>query len=146
MSELTFATQEWLDHFRQILNNSPDFRRAAVQWNDDALYLIEPAPAVGFHAPVGYYMKWKNGELIEAEAITNPSNRKAVYIVKANYLAWSEAHQARLDVGVAFLTGKFRFQGPFAKAAANLPGEVLMLEIAYDVPTRFLSAMAGQAN
>jgi len=143
MDELTFATQEWLDHYRELLNNSTDFRKIAGHWNDDALYVIEDEPETDFRSPIGYYMKWKDGEMVEARLIDNPSNMKAGYVVQAAYSAWAQAHQSRMDVGVALLTGKFRFRGPFAKAAANLAGEVLMLETAYDVPTRFLTSQAA---
>ena|ERR1700722_7944660 len=140
MSEASFATQEWLDQFRGQLSSSSEYLSATSHWNDDALYVIDADPDIGFPEPVGYYIKWKSGEIVEAKAVANPPPDSAVFVVRARYSIWEEAYRTKADVGVALLTGKFQFQGPFAKAAANVVGEVMMLETAYTIPTRFLSS------
>lgn len=134
-----FPTQQWLDGFKQALNSSESFRSAAKTWNDDALYVIEADPAVGFHKPLAFYMKWKDGEVITAKVLEQFDDVKAVFWVGGQYSAWAHVHHSKMEAGIAFLTGKFRFRGPFAKAALNIHGEVLMLKTAYEVPTRFLS-------
>jgi putative sterol carrier protein len=140
MSELTFATQEWLDHFRAYLETSTDYRSITTHWNDDALYVIDADESVGFREPLAYYIKWRSGAIVEAQVVVNPPDDGATFVVRAKYSSWEEAHRTRADAGVALLLGKFQFQGPFAKAAANVAGEVMMLEMAYDIPTRFLHA------
>lgn len=132
-----FPTQEWLNLFRKTLNESTKFRSAAKNWNDDALYIIDADPSVSFAKPMAFYMKWKDGEVIQADVLEKFDDVKAVFKVSGAYSAWSDVHRSRMEAGIAFLTGKFRFQGPFAKAAANIVGEVLMLETAYETPTRF---------
>lgn len=138
-----FATQEWLESFRQALNNSADFRSAAKSWNDDALYVIESDPTVNFPEPVGFYMKWKDGEVIKANVLSDPTGVTAVFQVNGTYSAWKQVYASRMEAGVAFLTGKFKFRGPFAKAALNIHGEVLMLQTAFTVPTEFLNDTAS---
>jgi putative sterol carrier protein len=146
MSEVTFATQEWLDRFRGHLNSSAEYLSATTHWNDDALYVIDADPDIGFAEPVGYYIKWQSGAIVEAKAVANPSPDIAVFVVRARYSIWEEAYRTKTDVGVALLTGKFQFQGPFAKAAANVVGEVMMLETAYTIPTRFLPTRSATSR
>ena len=143
MTELTFGTQAWLDHFRDRLTASAEFAAVTSHWQDDLLYIVDVDPQVGFDSPVSYYMKWNDGRLVEAQVLP-PGTRRAKFTVSAKYSAWEEVHRTRMEAGVAFLTGKFNFEGPFLEAAANIAGEAMMLNLAFDVPTRFLAAPAAK--
>ena len=142
MSTLPFGTQAWLDRFQQELNAWPEYRAAAKHWNDDACYVIDPDPDVGFEEPVGYYMRWVKGEVVEARAVSSPDDVRAVFRLRGAYSDWAEVHRSRLDGAVALLVGKFKFEGPFAKAAANVVGETMMLKKACELATGFLDPIA----
>jgi putative sterol carrier protein len=135
---IPFATQKWLDAFRQTLNQSSMFRRTAASWNDDSMFVIDSDPACGWTKPIAFYMKWRDGEVVQAE-IVEDVNRSAVFRVTGMYSAWAHVWHSRMEAGIAFLTGKFKFRGPFAKAAKNIAGEVIMLKTAYEIPTEFLA-------
>ncbi len=137
VSQLLFPTVEWLDHFRGRLHANERFREASVHWNDDALYVIEADPAAGWERDCAFYMRWQSGVIIRADVVEEPSRYRAVFKVSGPYSAWAHVHRDRMDAGIAFLTGKFRFEGPFAKAAKNIKGEVLMLQQAYEIPSLF---------
>ena len=130
---IPFATQQWLDAFRETLNTSQRFRKNAASWNDDAMYIIDTDTACGWDRPVAFYMKWKNGEVVIADVIDDV-DRSAVFRVTGSYSSWAQAYHSRMDAGVAFLTGRFRFRGPFAKAARHIAGETIMIETAFEVP------------
>jgi putative sterol carrier protein len=134
---IPFATQPWLNHFRDTLNSSSAFRRSASSWNDDSLFVIDADPTCGWGSPVGFYMRWKAGEIVTADVVEDTS-QPAVFRVTGAYSAWAQVYHSKMEAGIAFLTGKFKFRGPFAKAARNIAGEVIMLKTAYTIPTRFL--------
>jgi putative sterol carrier protein len=138
-SPIPFATQPWLDQFRQTLNDSSTFRKSASSWNDDSLFVIDVDQACGWSKPVAFYMKWKDGEIVEAKLVED-TTQTAVFRVTGIYSAWAQVYHSKMEAGIAFLTGKFKFRGPFAKAARNIAGEVIMLRTAYQIPTRFLPA------
>lgn len=135
---IPFATQQWLDRFVEVLEGSAAFRMATAGWNDDSLFIVDVDPDAGWETPVGFYMKWKRGKLVEA-VVTEDVTRRAVFRVTAKYGDWAHGYHSRMDAAVAFLTGKFTFKGPFAKAALNVAGETMMVQHAFDVPSVFLS-------
>lgn len=139
MNPLTFATQEWLDHFRGRLVDSAEFGAVTSHWEDDAKYVIEAEPEIGFPESIAYYMKWQGGKLVQAESRPAVTTGEAKFNVSAKYTAWEEVYRTRMEPGVALLTGKFTFEGPFLAAATNVAGEAMMLRMAFDVPTRFLA-------
>ena len=142
---MQFATQAWLDHFRTTLNDSPSFRKAAANWCDDSIFVIDEDPACGWTKPVAFYMKWNKGELVEAR-VTQDTQRSAVFRVTGAYSSWAHVYHSKMEAGIAFLTGKFKFRGPFAKAAKNIHGEVLMLQTAYTIPTSFRAKGAAHVH
>lgn len=139
---LPFATQDWLDHFRDRLNASPEFRTQVAGWNDDALYVVREDESVGFPESVAYYLKWQNGKVVEARCLTDFDRTDAVFRIEGPYSSWADAHSNRMDLGVALLIGKFTFRGAVAKAAANVVGEAMMVHAAYEIETAFLAPVA----
>ena len=83
MNPLTFATQEWLDHFRGRLVDSAEFGAVTSHWEDDAKYVIEAEPEIGFPESIAYYMKWQGGKLVQAESRPAVTTGEAKFNVSA---------------------------------------------------------------
>ncbi len=93
-----FATEEWLQAIKQMLNRSASFREAARNWRTDMLWVVVDV------SPVYVYLDLRYGECLEAARLTAKSQRSPELVLEGTLAVWQKVFQKKLGLLQAIMT------------------------------------------
>ena len=132
-----FLSKEWIDEYKDVLNNSPAYKEAAKTWEGDFLFVIKPDGPLD--KEVTYYIDLWHGDcrgvsLVE-EGKPAPST-EFQYIGK--YSEWLKVIRGELDPIKGILTRKFKLVGDKGKVMRATKAAKELVNSAQKVDTVFL--------
>ncbi|MFX1297952.1 MAG: SCP2 sterol-binding domain-containing protein [Promethearchaeota archaeon] len=150
------GTQEWLDAYREALNNNPAYMEAAGPkgfppngWEGDFAFVIEPSGPLDhtIYQFIGLY----HGECTDAKIMNEddfvfvkpgekaPEGKLAVeFIYSAKYDNWIPILKNELDGTKALLMGKAKLKGDMAKVMRAVKAAQELTRTAASLDTEFL--------
>ncbi len=155
-----FGTQEWLDLYKEALNNNPDYKFAAGPegfppngWEGDFCFVYLPNP--GGKGPLNHelyqFIGLYHGECTEAKNITKeqfffqkpgetvPEGKIPVqFVYTATYDNWVKIYKNELDATKALLMGKAKLQGDMAKVMRATKAAQELTKTSASIETEFL--------
>lgn len=132
-----FPSQEWVEAFKDAVNNNPDYRTAAKTWEGDFYFVVEPDASSSFSEPVIMYMDLWHGECREAYLVTDRSQKKPEFVISAPYSVWKQVVTGKLDPIKGLMTRKLKLQGNMMKIMRAVKAANELVRSCTFVPTEF---------
>ena len=133
-----FPSEEWLEQYTKLINDSDAYREAAADWEGDVCYVIEAEPDRGIPEDVWAYLDLWHGECRTARITTAEEGEKARYVIRAPYTRWKEVIKKELDPVKGMMQGKLKLQGDLPEILKYLKAANELVNLAATVPTEFI--------
>ncbi len=130
-----FPSQEWVDLFKESLNQNKNYEDAALTWEGDFVFLILPDETL--KAPVALYLDLYHGKCREARMLSSPEEKSAAFIYQGPYGNWKKLIGKEIDPIKGMLTGKFKLKGQAMKVMSYTRAAKELVETATKIPTEF---------
>ncbi|HWH31067.1 MAG TPA: SCP2 sterol-binding domain-containing protein [Egibacteraceae bacterium] len=133
-----FATQEWLDEYRERINSSPVYREALQSWEGTIVYLFEAEEGLFPRTRCALLDVWRGecrGARLVEEADALVAN--APLLIRAPYTRWKQLVRRELDPVRALMQGLLRFRGDMRTIVRNVRAQSQLFTLAGEIPTEF---------
>lgn len=134
---LKFLTREWIEAYMEVLNNSPDYKEAAKEWEGDFLFVVEPDGKLT--ETIIYYLDLWHGDCRSVDFFKEGDELPETefqYIGK--YSNWLKVINGELDPIKGILTRQFKLVGNKAKVMRATKAATELVRSAQKVDTEFL--------
>jgi putative sterol carrier protein len=119
-------TPEWAAAFKDEINRSEAYRKAAKGWKWTVGLVAEAEPDRNFPEAKGLYMDLYDGEARDVRQGTLEEAQACDFVITAPYSRWKQVAQKELDATRGMLQGKLKLKGDlptivrYTKAAQEL--------------------------
>jgi putative sterol carrier protein len=139
-----FPSEEWLKEYVVRINESPEYREAAANWEGDIAYVFEPEPDKGVPDEIWAWLDLWHGECREGKyGITPEEGEKARFIIRAPYSRWKEVIRKELDPVKGMMQGKLKLKGDLPTIVRYVKAANELVNLAQTVPTEFIDEKAS---
>lgn len=135
-----FPSDEWLTLFRDLINESREYREAAEDWEGDVAFYLEAEPDRGVPDDLVAWLDLWHGECRGARMISVDEGEEAAYGIRAPYSRWREVLEGRLEPVKAMVQGKLKLRGDLAEIVRHVRAAKELVHLTTLVPTDFLDA------
>ncbi len=129
-----YGSTEWLNQFKEAINNSEEFRKASSKLNTSNLIVTDMD---GFPKPAYVWMDIFDGKMREWAYLVDGTEKKSDFILTGDYYAWKAICQGELDVLKAVVTGKVKLKGNKLKLLKQQKSSMALLSIMKSLKTEF---------
>lgn len=134
----TFPSEEWIETFRERINASDAYAKAAKDWEGDFLFVVEPAGDL--NEPASFYVDLWHGKCREARILEPGEEVRTAFTYAGPYDNWVRLIQGEIHPIQGLLTGKFRLKGSMMKIMRYTKAATVLVKTASEVPTEFPGA------
>lgn len=130
---MQFASLEYAEKMREVLNGDDRHRQAANGETDSYLLVLDPEPAKGVSERriVGYSMV--DGEVSEVWT----GQRKTTFVLSAPYGVWVSILEGKLGPIAAMTTRRLKIRGNILRLLSGSDSTLRMVELLRTIPTEF---------
>ena len=132
-----FPTAEWLEQYKDLINQSQAYREAAATWEGDLAYVIEAEPDKGLPEDVWAWVDLWHGECRDAKIIPAEEGESSRFIIRGPYSRWKEIIRKELDPIKGMMQGKLKLKGDLPTIVRYVKAANELVNIASSVPTEF---------
>jgi len=132
-----FPSDEWVKAFRDVINGSEAYRKAAAKWEGDFYFLVEPG--AGVPEPVALYIDLWHGEARSAREVASVDEENPEFIIRAPVGTWRRVIEKKLDPIQGMITGQLKLKGTMSKIMRFPKAASELVNCATKVPTEFPS-------
>jgi putative sterol carrier protein len=132
-----FPSDEWIKAFRGVINESEAYRKAAIKWEGDFYFVVEPGPGLP-EAMVLYVDLW-HGESRSAGEVADENEKSPEFVIRAPVSTWRRVIEKKLDPIQGMITGQLKLTGTMAKIMRFPKAAAELVNCATKVPTEFPS-------
>jgi putative sterol carrier protein len=132
-----FATDEWLQAYKDAINASSELAEAASDWERDITLVVEAQPDKGVPIDLWGLFEVEHGRCKAATAVTPEVGDRAEYVIRAPYSRWREIIEGKLDPTRALLQGKLQVKGDLKALTQEVEATRALVRAAASVPTKF---------
>jgi len=133
-----YPSDEWLQAYRDAINQSAEFRIAATDWQGDVTFVIEAEPEKGLALDVWHWLDLARGICRSAKTVTPDEGDRAAFVVRAPYSRWKEVIRGRLEPTKAMVQGKLRLKGDLKKIDEQRDAVGVLVSLAAKIPSDFV--------
>lgn len=134
---VAFASQEWLDEYKVLINQSEAYREAAAGWEGAIAYHFEPEPDRNWPDPTYVLMDLMHGECRDARLTDREEAEQAPFLIRGPYTRWKQVVTRELDPIKAMMQGKLRVSGDLATLVRYVDAANELVNLAASIPTEF---------
>ncbi len=140
-----WPSDEWVAAYRELINESEEYREAAHDWEGAVVYHFQTEPDKHLAEDVyGWFDLW-HGECREAKQVEAEEAKSAEMIVSAPYSIWKQVLRKELEPMKAVMQGRLKLTGDLAKAVRYTKASIVLQDIASKVPdTEFLDELPAE--
>ncbi len=132
-----FATDEWLEAYKDAINSSAELAQAAGDWERDITLVVEAEPDRGVPIDLWGLFEIEHGRCKQATAVTPETGALAEFVIRAPYSRWKEIIEGKLDPTRALLQGKLKVKGDLKALTAEVDAAQALVRAAASIPTQF---------
>ena len=129
-----YGSTEWLNKFKEAINNSEEFRKASSKLNTSNLIVTE---IDGLPKPAYVWMDIQGGIMKEWAYLVNGNERKSDFTFTGDYYSWKAICRGELDVLKAVVTGKVKLKGNKLKLLKQQKSSMALLGVMKSLKTEF---------
>ena len=130
-----FGSAEWIDVFRQKVNGSEAYAKAAATWEGDFFFVVVPDRF--FDDVAIYYVDLWHGECRSACLVEDESEYSPAFRLETSDTNWKAVIEQRLDPIQGMMNRKLKLQGNMAKIMRAVRAAQELVQCATQVPTEF---------
>ena len=137
MSEnLLFPSEKWFNELCNLLNNSPEYKKAAAKW-EGSLALVLEAEEGKLDEDFIFYAKPYHGEIKENCTIKKLDEKNPDFIIRGPFSSWQEVQQGKMDALQAIMKGKLKVKGSMAMLLKQVRASQILMQLMREIPTKF---------
>ena len=133
-----FPSDEWLRIYRERIDDSPDYREAALSWEGDIAFVFEAEPNKGVPDDLWAWLDLWHGECRAARMVHPEEGVGAPYVIRAPYTRWKDVLRGDLDPVKGMMQGKLKLQGDLPTIIRYVRAANELVHLTMSVPTEFL--------
>jgi len=130
-----FPSDEWINKFKEELNNNKTYEDAAKSWEGDFLFVITPDD--GLKEEVTFYVDLWHGKCRDAFLLKKDKN--AAFIFKGPYSQWKQVIKKELDPIRGLIRGLFTLDGDSKIIINEIRAAQELVNTASKIPADFIS-------
>jgi putative sterol carrier protein len=123
--------------FKDEINTSEPYRKAAATWEGDFYFVVEPGP--GLQESVALYIDLWHGEARAAGVVGDESEKSPEFVIRAPVNTWRRVIEKKLDPIQGMITGQLKLKGTLSKIMRAPKAAAELVNCATKVPTEFPS-------
>jgi putative sterol carrier protein len=133
-----FPSDEWLRIYRERIEDSPEYREAALSWEGDIAFVFEAEPNKGIPEDLWAWLGLWHGQCREARMVGAEEGVGAPYVIRAPYTRWKDVLRGDLDPVKGMMQGKLKLQGDLPTIIRYVRAANELVHLTMSVPTEFL--------
>lgn len=133
-----FPSDEWLHIYQERINDSPEYREAALTWEGEIAFVFEAEPNKGVPLDLCAWMDLWHGECRDAHMVRSDGDTAAPYVIRAPYTRWKDVVHGDLDPVKGMMQGKLKLQGDLPTIIRYVRAANELVHLTMTVPTEFL--------
>lgn len=110
---IRFPSDEWVKAAMAQVNDSPDYAKAAANWEGDISFIVTAIP--DDRKEVVLYMDLWHGSCRDAFEVTNPGSRSSEFTITAPLPVWRKVLEGKLDPIRGLVSRQLKLQGNMMK-------------------------------
>ena len=130
-----FASDKWVECFRDACNNSTAYQQAAKNWEGDFYFIVEPDTPN--QDPIYMYLDLYHGQCRKAYIPRNRDDLNPEFSVSGSLEVWQAIAQKKIDPVKALLTRKLSVTGNMAKIMKNVKAANELVNCTTAINTEF---------
>src|SRR5262245_5114908 len=139
----TFPSEEWLNDYVGLINDSSDYREAAATWEGDVTYVFEAEPDKGIPNDLYAWLDLWHGQCRGSKYdVPAEEGAAAKFVIRAPYTRWKEVIRKELDPVKGMMQGKLKLKGDLPTIVRYVKAANVLVNLAGSVPTQFVDEMA----
>lgn len=139
----TFPSEEWLNEYAGLINDSPDYREAAATWEGDVTYVFEAEPDNGVPRDLYAWLDlWHGACRGSRYDVPAEEGGAAKFVIRAPYTRWKEVIRKELDPVKGMMQGKLKLKGDLPTIVRYVKAANVLVNLAGSVPTEFVDETA----
>lgn len=139
----TFPSDDWLKIYRERINDSPEYREAAADWEGDISFVFEAEPDKNVPVDLWAWLDLWHGECREARMVDAEEGGAARFVIRAPYSRWKEVLGGDLDPIKGMMQGKLKVLGDLPTIIRYVRAANELVHLTMTVPTEFLDGARG---
>ncbi len=108
-----FGSDDWLQAFHQVINNSKAYEDAAKTWEGDFYFISEPEGSQT--KPIYMYVDLWHGKSRKVFIAKDESEMKPEFVISATPTVWKKVIEKKLDPIQGLITRQLKLKGNLAK-------------------------------
>jgi len=128
-----FPSDEWIKNFKDELNKSEDYEKAAKDWEGDFLFVVSPDEEL--KNEVVFYVDLWHGKCRDAFMVTK--EKKAAFVFKGPYSNWKKVINKELDPLRGLIRGMFIVEGDSRLILDQVKAAQELVNTASKIPVDF---------
>lgn len=134
-----FPSGEWAAAYKDAVNASEGYRKAAAQWTHGPVTLvIQAEPAIGLAETAGLWLDLDRGVCLAARVVSEGEAAKAPFCISGEYARWKQVLRKELDPIQGMMQKKLELRGQMTIIVRFVQASKELVEAAQRVPTKFL--------
>lgn len=130
-----FGSEEFIQQFKDTVNNNSAYEDAARDWEGDFLFVIKPDGPL--KSEIVYYVDLYHGKCRGARLLSTQEGTKTSYIYEGPLKSWVKLLGRQLDPIGSLMMGKFKLHGNLAKVLRYTRAAKELVNSVASVPTEF---------
>lgn len=130
-----FPSNEWLQAFKETVNRSEAYARAAKNWEGDFYFIVTPEGEL--RQPLYLYVDLWHGACREACLVEHPEEKQPAYRLKASPRVWKRIITKELDPIKGIMTRQLQLEGDMMQVMRNVKAAQELVNCVAQVPTEF---------
>lgn len=110
---LKFPSDEWVKEAMTKVNDSPEYAKAAANWEGDIAFIVTAIP--GDSKEVVLYMDLWHGVCRDAFEVGDPANHQSEFTITAPLPVWRKVLEGKLDPIRGLVSRQLKLQGNMMK-------------------------------
>ena len=131
-----FPTAEWVEALKNKLNADAHYAEVAKNWEGDIRFIVDPGGPLP--DTMLFYLDLWHGKCRDAFIETDPTNRKAAFLLRAPYDQFIRVLLGELDPMQAMMTRKLGVTGSMMVLMRNIPTVLDFVRCCREVTTSTL--------
>ena len=135
-----FPSEEWIGLYRDLINDSEEYREAGRTWEGDIAFVFEAEPDRGVPEDLVAWLDLRGGVCHGARMIASEDGAAAEYEIRAPYSRWREVLLGDLDPVKGMMQGKLKVRGDLPNIVRHVRAANELVHLTTLVPTQFIGA------
>lgn len=128
-----FPSEEWLERFKNKLNNDEQYARIARNWEGDICIEVKSNSAI--ENSFIYYLDLWHGKCRKVESLQEIGNLEPAFVLTATFENITKILIGELDPMQAMMTRRLHVKGSMAYMMRNIPTVLDFVRCAREIPT-----------